>query len=159
MIIVCSACGMGLRVQGDPEEILYLLGEKSDFWPDKYPCPTCAAKCKAFLECEIDTPALALMTMIDLTPQEAYAALFGLGLPEERSCCAEVVEALFKEHGIVAKGRQHHGVLRYYLDELTLKDGTRFFLAPSPYGAVIYRVSKPHSYTKEMTDGSDHPVP
>lgn len=151
MIITCT-CGSGLRVSGDPEEIRLLIGEKSDWWPDKYPCFSCGEMATGMLESEADEKAAQLIRFVNVKAQEAYAALCGMGVPEERTCCAEVIEALFKEHGIKAKGRQPRAENLYYVDELEFKDGTRLFLAPSPRGAAIFRVAKPHSYTKEALE-------
>jgi hypothetical protein len=91
--------------------------------------------------------------VVTVDPQEAFAALSGLGVKDERTCCTEVIEPLFAEHGIKAHGRQLEGTVRYYLDSLEFKDGTRLHFAPSPHGAVIYRVTKGgHSYLKEVPD-------
>ena len=131
---------------GDPEEIENLLGERSEFWPDKYKCHACGKPAQYCLTAEVSELAFAKLHVTDLTAQEAYASLNGFGLPDERVCCEEVVLPLFAQAGIKVKGGRPRGHTFFRLEELTFADGTTLFLAPSAQGAVIYRVRKPHSY-------------
>lgn len=126
-----------------------LVGQRSEYWPDKYPCYSCEAQAHGCLVPEVSEAAMAKLIITDVTPQEAFSALNGLGTPEEGTCCEEVVVPLFTQLGIVVKGRRTRGT-RYLIDELTFPDGTRLFLGASPQGAVAYRVAKKHSYVKAL---------
>lgn len=147
IIITCTHCRSAIEVTGDPHEISCLLGEHSDFWPDHYLCFRCGEPAEYSLLAEVSSLALATLNIVRLTAQEAFAALNGLGLPEERTCCSEVVLPYFEQVGIKVKGNQPRGQTFFRVEELTFPDGTTMFLAPSPMGAVIYRVRKKHSYT------------
>lgn len=146
--IVCTGCAHCLHVVGDVSEVDQLVGQRSDFWPDKYPCWNCGSQAQGFLSPEISAAAMEKLQIFHLTPQEAFAALMGMGLPEERKCCAEVVEALLQGVGLKVKGKEFRGLDRYFIDQIELADGTKLFLGSSPQGACVYRITKPHSYTK-----------
>lgn len=148
--IFCEHCTHALRVNGDAVDVDSLLGQGSDYWPDRYPCYNCGKKAQGFLTPEISAMALSVMRVVDVNAQEAFAALNGLGVPSERTCCAEVIEELFDRHGIHVKGHQTSGQPRYLVEELSFTDGTRIQLGASPQGALIYRIVKPHSYVKAL---------
>jgi DNA-directed RNA polymerase subunit N (RpoN/RPB10) len=150
ILIACPSCNHALRVTGDPEEISYLLGEKSELWPDQYACFNCGKSAGHYLIAETTAAAMAMMHIVDLTPQEALAALSGFGLPGERTCCREVILPYFEQAGIKVKGQQPRGQQLFRVEELTFPDGTTMFLAPSAMGAVIFRIKKPHSYAAEV---------
>lgn len=136
-------------MHGDMEEITTLVGERSEFWPDKHKCFNCDCSVIYCLTMEVSPVALAAMDVHDLTPQETYAALNGFGLPEERTCCPEVILPLFQAVGVSVKGsRINTGT--YRVEELTFPDGTTLFLAPAAVGAVIYRVRKKSSYAENV---------
>lgn len=144
--IVCHSCSQALRVTGDPQEIEFLVGEGSEFWPDAYTCGNCGGSCVYYATTEIEALAALSLRTVNLNPQEAFAALNGFGLPSERTCCQEVILPYFEAAGIKVKGTQPRGQLFFRVEELTFPDGTVMSLAPSPQGAVIFRVKKPHSY-------------
>lgn len=146
ILIACEHCDHALRVTGDPEEISCLLGEQSDFWPSKHTCFNCGKGASYCLVAEATAAAMALLVIVDLNPQEAFAALTGFGLPGERTCCSEVVLPYFNQLGITVKGSQPRGQSIFRVEELTFPDGTTMFLAPSAMGAVIFRIKRPHSY-------------
>ena len=151
IFLACPVCRKAVRVHGDMEEISTLLGERSEFWPDKYKCFSCNCSVIYCLTPEVSPAALATMDVHDLTPQEAYAALNGFGVPEERTCCPEVILPLFQSLGIAVKGcRINTGTFR--VEELTFPDGTTLFLAPAAVGAVVYRVRKRSSYAEKIED-------
>lgn len=146
--VVCTTCKKALHVVGEMSEVDQLVGQRSDFWPDKYICFSCGGAATGFLTPEISAAALNELDIYNLTPQEAFAALNGLGIPEERVCCAEVIVPALEALGLKVKGKEFRGMARYFLDELELPDGTKFFFGASPQGAAIYRITKPHSYRK-----------
>lgn len=150
MIIACTSCSSAIRVQAEEHSAQVLVGNKSDFWPDKYPCYRCGAHVAALMDPEISAEALVALDIVDLTPDETFSALMGLGVPEEQTCCAEVVVPLFEKYGLSVKGRQVRNAMRYCLEYIEFPDGTRLHLAASPQGATAYRVVKPHSYVKGL---------
>lgn len=146
--IVCIDCKKAIRVVGEVSEVDQLLGQRSEYWPDKYPCFSCGQLVMGYLTPEVSSVAFAELQVYDLPVTEAFAALNGLGLPEERTCCADVVVPLLESVGLKVRGKEYRGLARYFIDELELPDGTRLFLGASPQGAAVYRVTKPHSYRK-----------
>lgn len=150
ILIACTHCRKALRVTGELDELEPLVGQRSEYWPDKYPCYCCGGTAAGFLVPEISEAAHASLSITDVTPQEAFAALNGLGLPDERTCCAEVVEPFFEKQGIKVHGFQPRGTMRYLVSELEFPDGTKMFFGTSPQGALIYRITKKHSYLKAV---------
>lgn len=148
IFLACTACRHALRVTGDMEEEASLLGEGSEFWPDKYTCFHCGEKVTHCLTPEVSPAALRTLIVHDVNAQEAYAALNGFGIPEERTCCPEVITSLFEQAGLRVKGGKVNGLFR--VEELTFPDGVTIFLGPSTVGAVIYRVRKPSSYAEKV---------
>lgn len=146
--VVCTACKKSLHVVGEMSEVDQLIGQRSDYWPDKYTCFSCGSPASGFLTPEISAAALAELDIYNVTVQEAFAALNGLGVPAERVCCADVVEPLLEGLGLKVKGKEYRGTQRYFLTELELPDGTKLHFGASPQGAAIYRITKPHSYRK-----------
>lgn len=148
--IVCLSCKHALRVTGEVRDVDILVGQQSEYWPDGYLCYSCGSQASGFLTPEVDPLVLQSLHVTDVTVEEAFAALNGLGIPEERSCCAEVVLPYFAAQHIEVKGHQPHGQLRYVVDELVFPDGTRLLFGASPQGALIYRIVKRHSYVEAM---------
>ena len=148
IFIACATCHVALRVTGDVTEVDLLVGQRSEYWPSGYKCHICGGSAAGCLTPEVSALALASLRVIDVNAQEAFAALNGLGVPDERTCCEEVVQPMFEQQGIKVKGRQFRGQSRYFVDELEFPDGTRMFFGASPQGAVVYRITKPHSYVE-----------
>lgn len=148
--IACPKCLHALRVVGDIGEVDGLVGACSSFHPDKYACFQCGAKAECVLSAEVSTLADRVLTVHELTPQEAFAALCGMGIPEEMTCCSEVVEAMFEKQGIKVKGRQLPSTQRYVIDALVFPDGSTMHLGASVVGALAYRITKRHSYVRAV---------
>jgi len=146
--IVCTDCKKALNVVGEMSEVDQLVGQRSEYWPNKYTCFSCGGVATGFLTPQISAAALGELDIYDVTVQEAFAALNGLGIPEERVCCADVIVPMLTALGLKVKGKEYRGMTRYFLDELELPDGTKFHFGASPQGAAIYRITKPHSYRK-----------
>lgn len=156
MIIVCLACRSGIRVVPENlEEMELLVGTKSEYWPNNYPCYKCGKMASGVHEPELSANAARALEIVTLSVPEAYAALNGLGIPAEQTCCQEVLAPLFEERGIKLHGRQPSGQLRFLIDRLEFPDGTNVYFAPSSQGAAIYRVVKPRGYTQQLLDGTD----
>lgn len=147
--IVCKSCRYTLRVSGDPAEIEHLFGSNNAWYPDKFPC----VRCGGFSSNEsfIYPDALKTLDVIDLTPQEAFAALNGLGIPEEQECGPLAIQKVFDESRVKkAHTKLISGTNRSVLEFLEFDNGTRMYFGVSPMGATIYRITYRHSYTKEI---------
>lgn len=146
--IVCLKCRTALRTVGSEAEVHSLLGPGSEYYPESYPCPTdgCDGKAK-YLEA-ISPVALSQLKIYDLTPQEVFAALEGLGLPPERDCGETAVRKAFGSNVTEVGVRQLRGANRSILDWIQFADGTRLYVAASAEGAVVYRLARRHSYAE-----------
>lgn len=131
------------------EEVDYLIGPKSDWYPDRYPCPKCGERCAYCARLEgKDRPT------VTLTVREAFIAFSGAGLPDEQECSATRVEKLLYEHPISKVYTRHiSGTNRCTLDRLELNDGTVLHLGSSSHGACVYRISGPPQFTKYALKG------
>lgn len=144
IIIVWPGTKLAIRTVGEFDEVEHLLGPKSEWYPDKYPHPDPEVKELGSFQNAIDARAMPELDLHDVTPQEAFAALSGLGLPNERDCGTTAVERVFESQGVKkVHMRQVNRANRTIIDSIEFDDGTRMFLASSPVGAVVYRISKP----------------
>src|SRR6266404_5808036 len=94
IVVTCTNCRLALRAIGALEEVSQLVGETSDFWPDRFPCPRCSRNVEGHVESAIDPEELKQFELLDLNAQELFAALMGLGLPKEQICDEGVVKQL-----------------------------------------------------------------
>lgn len=154
--IICMECKHGLCVSpgdmhGRLSEAEALLGHGSEFYPDKYPCWHCKEKMAEFVAVA-DVAALRLINIHDVSPQEAMAAIHGLGLPDEQDCSAAAVERLFEGQKVTrvfaTSIRNSH---RSILKVIEFADGSKLHLGSSAFGATVYRISKPHSYVEALS--------
>lgn len=151
IFIACLSCHLTLQVEGDNSEVNTLVGTASEYWPTGYTCSDCGKPARGLLAQEISAQAASKLRVVCVTPQEAFAALNGLGLPEERSCQLQDVQDLLSSVGIRSiRGKNIRGATHCVVDYLELKDGSKVYLGPSMEGAVIYRITRPHSYVKEQ---------
>lgn len=160
ILVVCLPCNFAIRVMPESvasmasvQELDQLVGARSDFWPDKYPCPRCGKPARGLLEKEADERVLNLLTIQEATPQEAFAALNGLGFPDEHHCSLETVQALLKEQPVRRIiGTNVRGAERTVIDALELWDGTKMYFGAGAGGAVIYRITRPVSYADKQLE-------
>jgi len=154
IVIPCLACNVCMRTMGDAAQVDHLVGERSGFWPDQYPCIHCGALCRGLREIEADPAALQKMHVLDLEPEELFAALNGLGTPAEHRCTEAAVLALLqsKVKRVVGREVQGQASTRFVLESMEFEDGHKMFFGAAPEGALVYRISKPHSYV-EAVDG------
>lgn len=155
--IVCKTCKRGLRVASTtPGEVSALLGPGSEYHPDKYPCYLCGESHGVFAAF-MDASAAATLDLVDVNPQEALAAMHGLGLPAEQDCSAAAVQQLLegkKIHRVRTQTiRNSH---RCVIEFIELEEGVRVYFGASTHGATIYRVSKVVSYA-DRVQPEDHP--
>jgi hypothetical protein len=152
ILILCSKCALAIRVMGDADEIRPLVGDRSEFWPDKYICPRCEERAVGCHELEASAADVERLRPRDLTPQEALAAFHGLGLPDEQLCNKALLESLLRQQPIRhIAARDIEGSRRCYLHHIELWDGTKIYLGAGSDGAVVYRIAHPHSYTEQVS--------
>lgn len=158
ILVLCLPCAFAIRIMPanltdvpTVQELDHLVGRQSTFWPDQYVCPRCDKPARGILEAEADPRVLQVMTLRDLTTQEAFAAFHGLGLPEEQQCSIELIQSLLRMHPIrTAKGKNVTGSNYAILDALELWDGTVLHLGSAPDGAVVFRISRPQSHVARV---------
>jgi hypothetical protein len=132
----------------------HLFGEKSDWYPDKFPCPWVNCDGKGELLTSIQPEALAALSVHELTPQEAYVAFNGLGLPEEQDCGPTAVQVAFNKLVKKVNVALLKGTNRSIVNWIEFEDGTRLFLGATAAGAIVYRIAKPRSFTQEALDAT-----
>jgi hypothetical protein len=134
-LFACLVCRLALRIVGDAAEEARLLEPPAA----GFTCPGCDAPVAATADPEV----LHAARVVDLTPEEAYAALHGLGLPEEQDCRADRVALLLRERPVRrVVARDLPGSRRAVLESIELWDGTLLHLGAAPEGAVVFRVSR-----------------
>jgi len=148
---VCNHCRLALRTVGDQQEILSLLGAGTEWFPNKYPCPSNGCSGMMQLAEAIESTTLALLELHDLAPIECYQAFYGLGLPEERECGPDALAKVVKGRSIAQLHTEGvHNDRRTVLRWIALDDGTKIYLGSSPQGAMIYRIAPPRSVVNEV---------
>jgi len=153
LVLACGACGAVYRCLDTDGDVDLLVGNRSEYWPDKYRCPSCDHPVVGQPE-EALPRGLQNTTVRDLTPQELLAALGGFGLPEERDCSYERVVELLGRGVKCVRGRDVPNTGRCIIHQVELKDGTRLYLGASSHGAVVYRITEPHNYAKKVLDAA-----
>lgn len=164
ILVVCLPCAYAIRVMANVTDVLsateveQLVGRRSDFWPDRFPCVRCGKHAQGMREAEADPRVVEALELQDLTAQQAFAAFYGMGLPDEQRCSLESVQALLLENPVrKVHGKNVIGAERAIIDALELWDGTKLYFGAGAEGAVIYRTTRPVSYTakalKENNDG------
>ena len=142
MFIICSTCPEGLRVVGEPDEIKSLISSR-----EGCVCYVCGAEC--MVSPFADNDVLQTKHVHTLSPMEAYLALEGMGIPEERECASEIVATLLIHQRIKkVTARSVPNTGRSCIDAIEFEDGTVMYLASSVHGALVYRIKKPHNYTE-----------
>ncbi len=147
IIVPCLECYTAVRVLGEADRVHMLVGTKSEYWPDHYTCVACGRSCEGILEIEATADALSRMKMRELTAEEYYAALQGLGTPDEMVCDAVTVRELLRQPIKKVGGSTIAGTTRFCLTDIELESGVKLHFGASTHGAVVYRISRPISYT------------
>lgn len=154
MLVPCLNCNAVVRVIDDAETIATLVGKKSEFWPDKYICVICERRCEAISESEAEPDALRRLKVRDLNAQEYYAALHGLGTPDEMVCDGATVTELLAKKIVRIGGRDIPNTGRFLLETIEVEGGVKLYFGAGAQGAVVYRIVRPVSYTqKVLNDG------
>lgn len=150
ILIVYKKANLALRVIGPEREVQLMVGEDSEYWPDKYPEHSEYGEAHGVLETLTTREAMHLLQIVDVTPQEAIAAIHGLGLPSEQGCDAEKLHELFEAHDIKVTLRPIRGAQRAVLDCLEFPNGKKLYLGACAKGAVAYRLTEAISYADRV---------
>lgn len=148
--IVCKECKTALRISGEVDEMVHLFGEKSEWYPDKFPCVTDGCTSKMEIMDSIAGDAFRALDVHDVTPTEAFSALNGLGVPEEQDCGPTAVKVAFQKPIKNVATRLVKGTNRSVIDSVEFEDGSKLFLGSSAFGAIVYRISKKRSFVEEV---------
>lgn len=154
IVIACLTCHLAIRTTGEPNELDFLVGTRSEWYPNRYPCPNSECLGKMTMTDAIESRVLGLLEVHDLSPQECFQALNGLGLPKERACDVGSIRKALQGRSIAFIDVQPvHNDKRSIVHSLLLDNGTRVYLASSPQGAMVYRIAPPRSVVREVLDG------
>jgi hypothetical protein len=160
IVVVCIPCAFAIRVMPanvaqhhSIRELRELVGDKSEFWPDKFPCPRCEKHCTGMSEELVDARVYSALTLRDLTPVEAFSAFKGCGLPEEQLCSIDNVREVLSEYPIrKVTGSNVQGQEVAIIDAIELWNGTVLHFAAGPAGAVVYRIVRPVGLAAKVAD-------
>jgi hypothetical protein len=148
--LACLDCRLALRTVGDHGEIDGLLIH-TEWYPDRYPCPRSGCSGLMTLTDAIASSELDRLEMHDLSPQEVFQALQGMGLPSEKDCSvAHVQEALLQKRVLSLDIRSVSGTARSVVYSILLEDGVRVYFGSGPQGATVYRIAPKRSLTQEV---------
>lgn len=142
ILLLCSDCGFLARVHVEDDNDARMVGEGTAWHPNSYPCPRCSGYCRV-----TDGQGI-LAAPIDLTPQEAFAAFSGVGLPDEQECSAHTVRSLIRQHGVKdVTTYPVVGTKRCLLERIQLNNGWELYLGASTHGPCVYKIKKggPHA--------------
>ena len=154
LLVVCTNCYTVVRVLDDEAKLHQLVGEGSDFWPDKYVCISCGKACIGVKESSITVQDLSKAKVRDLDAEQMLAAMSGLGTPDEMLCDITTVRELLARPIKKVQGYTVAGTTRTCLMEIELVDGTKLHFGSSVHGAIVYRITRPISYTQKMLEES-----
>lgn len=146
MLVPCLNCYTVVRVMDDVTTLAILVGNRSEYWPDKYTCVACGKNCTAISEGDAAPEALQRMKLRDLNAEEFLAALSGLGTPDEMICDAVTVTDLLAKKIKTVNGYNIPNTTRFLLESLELEDGTKLHFGAGALGACVYRITRPISY-------------
>lgn len=151
---VCAdlQCKTLLRVMGqDVDTVRTLVGDRSEWWSDRFMCPTCSGPATGFFEGSVDPSPLSDYKLIDLEAEDYFRFLMGVGLPEERLCTLlDIQEVLLRSHVKKVEGKGIPGTSRATIEWLELEDGTRVYFGASAHGASVYKIVNKPQYAKRV---------
>lgn len=158
MLVICTSmsCRTVTRVfAGSVNELVSLIGDRSEWWPSQYKCTNCEGVATCVYEGQIDPNELKDFNIRELEAQDYFRFLMGVGLPEEQDCRLEELVKVFAA-GKVAKLAGHNikGSKRYCVDWLEMEDGTKLYFGASSHGATIFRIVKKTDFTKRALENA-----
>jgi hypothetical protein len=146
LIVHCQGCGALYRCFGDTG----LVGEGSSWWPTDYVCPMCQGNAVGMHEEDLPR-AMQTALIKDLLPEELFAALHGMGMPEDRHATADSVKDMLLTKKITSVLLTDvKNTERCVIDKVVFEDGTKLYLGASTLGAVVYRVTAPVKYSERV---------
>ncbi len=131
-----------VRVTGQPDRIGRLVGDGSPWYPDSYPCPLRGHHEDGVVAEAADASALGKVELRELTAEEAYVALSGLGFPEERDCRQCAVREQFELPVARVVTEPLPGTDRTLIRSIVFDDGSELFLGAAAEGAIAYRLAR-----------------
>lgn len=147
MLTICTTCLMAVRLLGkSPEDV-------AEMFPNQELKCSCGTAFEFLFENEVEARVFPKLRIVDLTLEEFFLYLEGMGLPEERLCSEEEVQKVFSTKKI--KKVAVHTILnttKSHIDHFVFEDGTKLYLGSSKHGAVVYRIAPPPNYV-ERVDG------
>lgn len=154
LYLACPACKVGLRVSpselGEAEVLLGL--ELSDPYKTYY-CFQCD-KQRAVLILPERQGIPQDVNFFDVSPEEAFVALSGLGLPGEQDCGAAAVrEALLTKRVVGVNTHMIRNSHRCIIESIEFEDGLKMYLGSSAGGALVYRMAPKNAYGREVQGG------
>jgi hypothetical protein len=156
MLVVCSSldCLTVTRILSQSaDELVSLVGERSDFYPNRYSCPRCDTPASVVYEGNVDPNQFKDFSVMELEAQDYFRFLMGVGLPEEQDCRIEVLQSIFHENKVKnIAGHSISGTKRFCVDWLEMENGTKLYFGSSTNGATIYRITKKPEYTKKALE-------
>lgn len=161
MITFCRQCFLIVRVIDDSErQIETLVGQRSDFYTIPglgYRCIECPdAKADFYLwDDYLAEDVLRKAHFRELSAEEYFRALMGVGTPDELRCDAATVCELFASKRVKSVSvHDLRGSTRCELRRIEFEDGTVLHLGSSvTNGAIAFRITRPISYTRKVLDG------
>lgn len=158
MLVVCASvsCKTVTRIYASSvSELTGLVGERSEWWPSRYKCPSCEGQATAVYEGRVDPNEFQGFDIRSLEAADFFRFMMGVGLPEEMECQLEVLVEIFKA-GKVAKlaGHPVRGSKHFCMDWMEMEDGTRLYFGASSHGATIFRITKKTNFA-EREAGDD----
>ena len=147
-MLACDNCLMVIRVLGDAEVIDNLIIRHSK-WTAGWPCVS--ENCHECMRRVTDTEEVSgifaaadtsLIRVNELSPEDAFKALCGLGLPEEIGALPEVIRALLLSNKVKDIQNWQSASGRTVIDWLELENGVRIHLASSPAGPIVYKITR-----------------
>ena len=150
IIIACLRCLNAIRVMSLAPGEIESLFLSIPSWP-VVACPTCGERAQGMNTNEVAEAVLKALTVRDLSPVEAHAAILGVGFPEEHRCDGDRLSELLKAQPFRRLvGQDIPNTDRFCVDFMELGDGSRIYFGSSTHGAVIYRISRPGSYADKV---------
>ena len=142
--IVWPKSRLVIRVTGRDDRIAELAGDESHWYPDQYPNPVRDQYELGSVAEAADASALGNVELKELSAEEAFVALSGLGFPEERDCRPCAVRQQFASAVRRIEAEPLPGTNRTLIRSIVFDEGSELFLGAAPEGAIAYRLSKHH---------------
>lgn len=145
MDLFCFGCGAHYCPQGPRDQVYLLLTpSKGEEWA----CPRCSHPIRYYSDGlpEGVFPAASFYP----TPEELFAGLAGMGMPNEEPCTEETVRAALLKPIKAIDSTPIPNTTRLVVRSITFTDNSALFFGAGPLGAVVYRYRPPFSYVEKF---------